>query len=575
MKINKIWSQDRYFLFVFFVSILLFVSLHLNNRYLGLPAYSLEYFSAICVILLSISILGKYTNYTYFDLLFTGTFLLIVITCLYNQTGIHLEFLNHYLLFFLIYLWVRFTSLDIFQLNRIFTVVAFICIACELCIMLAQYLGWLTNINPLYSIGGANGHPTFTIHTLILFVPLLVYQIVEKKNSAWYRIIFIFLTIFIVGISVYFKARAALLSLLLISLVYALFKTRIFRKKWLFPLISGVFLTGSLVVLFFLKYKSSSSRLFIWKTSLKSLLDKPFEASGAGTFKNWYNQLQETYFRSNGDDVFNASIARYVETSYNDFLELWIENGFVTMLLLCIVLIWLLFSKRSRNEFPFYLMLVAAIPLMLTWTNLKYLGFSIPFSFAIGMLSRRQPKILIKQKIAAIFVPVFIVGILGTLLITTTIVRLGYTNYRKALVTQKTRYFEEADKQLYFNSRFLMDYADHLANKNKVKPALKIFERAQKWDHSPKLSIKTANLYKRLEQYKKVNAYYLQAYYIAPYHTYPKYLLAKNALNMKDCKTALKYQKLLEQDFKNRKVTADNLLIREELTYHIQSNCDR
>jgi hypothetical protein len=58
---------------------------------------------------------------------------------------------------------------------------AYLIVFIELMYCVAQYFSFIQNINPMYKVGGVTGHPTFTMASVCVLVPLLIQRVLEGK----------------------------------------------------------------------------------------------------------------------------------------------------------------------------------------------------------------------------------------------------------------------------------------------------------------------------------------------------------------------------------------------------------
>lgn len=100
-------------------------------------------------------------------------------------------------------------------------------------------------------------------------------------------------------------------------------------------LISGVvvFATGSPALISY-KSNSSAGRLLIYKVSANMLQDNWLFGTGNGRFKVAYNEFQAAYFQSGNIDSREALLADKTYYCFNDFFQVFIENGLAGLVIL-------------------------------------------------------------------------------------------------------------------------------------------------------------------------------------------------------------------------------------------------
>jgi hypothetical protein len=575
--LKKLLHYFKIYGVVFFI-IVYVVLLHSSNSYLKLPVYTLEFIGFLGLAVVGLFTIRNLQGLTVIDLLFLLWVLTFAVNSFNTISEVHTEYLLNYTALFTVYFLVRMLKTSHFRPENVAFVVGIISISLEFTWFLLQSQSVITNRNPLYLVGGANGHPAFTLGSVAIFSPFLFDKLItsQKKNSTG-KLLALVSLIALLFFTLYFKARAATLAIVTCIVLYLIFKNPYFKRKiYRVLLITGGFIIA--LVLFFIKFDSSASRFFIWKNTILGSKGHLLTGVGLGKFKHTYNKIQEQYFIANPSDTFYINKARYIETAYNDFLEILLENGIITAGILVLLIAVLILSKPSRKVFPFYVSLICFIPLMLTWSTLKFQAYSIPFALVVSILSKQYPRIIVSSRLTKkilLFIPTAVYTCGCLLLIYATLnMRRGYKDYQHAIKTQQTSTFKEASKIFYYDSRFLIDYADNLLKTNHPSEALEILNEAQRWDYSPKIAMKKGEVFEIQKKYHKAEIAYLRAYRIAPYHTYPKFLLAKIALIQENCNKAIDYQKKLETDYKTRTITTDDILIREKLNYLInEHNC--
>ena len=89
------------------------------------------------------------------------------------------------------------------------------------------------------------------------------------------------------------------------------------RVLWIAS-ISFVVLFLLLGAAFYLKKDSANGRLFMWKTSLSAIADKPLLGHGRGSFPATYGFFQEAYFSGGDFSSQEELVAGSPEYAFND-----------------------------------------------------------------------------------------------------------------------------------------------------------------------------------------------------------------------------------------------------------------
>ncbi len=96
-----------------------------------------------------------------------------------------------------------------------------------------------------------------------------------------------------------------------------------------------------LIGLFFYKANSSNGRLLIYKVSTQIVKDNWLWGIGTGNFKTQYNNYQAQYFANHSIDSKEALLADNTYYAFNDYYQLIIENGVISIVFLIFFLVLL------------------------------------------------------------------------------------------------------------------------------------------------------------------------------------------------------------------------------------------
>ncbi|MDR3218940.1 MAG: O-antigen ligase family protein [Dysgonamonadaceae bacterium] len=91
-------------------------------------------------------------------------------------------------------------------------------------------------------------------------------------------------------------------------------------------------LSAACTGLYFLKKDSADGRLLTWKVSLQTVSKHPFGV-GLGNFSGAYGDAQAAYFASGNATETEAYVAGNPEYGFNEFLQIAIESGIISLLL--------------------------------------------------------------------------------------------------------------------------------------------------------------------------------------------------------------------------------------------------
>ena len=177
-----------------------------------------------------------------------------------------------------------------------------------------------------------------------------------------------------------------------------------------------IFIIFSSKYLYGIKKDSADGRLLIARVSMDMVKDVPVFGHGISGFKAGYLNYQAGYFRSHPDSP-QADLADDVDTSFNEFLKILIEQG-IAGLLLFSFLLFFLFKKTNTGNINQYIILQSIILFILIFGLFSYpfdkLPFLVLFVFALASLSNSRNtvfKIRIR-KVSYLRIPVLFLLIL-------------------------------------------------------------------------------------------------------------------------------------------------------------------
>jgi hypothetical protein len=137
-----------------------------------------------------------------------------------------------------------------------------------------------------------------------------------------------------------------------------------------------------------LKKESANGRILIGMVSAEMVKDAPLFGSGISRFKAEYMNRQADYFNAHPNSPYLMN-ADDVQTPFNEFLKILIEQG-VTGLLLFLCLLYCLFEKRDKE----FSIIQSIILFILIFGIFSYpfdkLPFVVLFIFSIAILTRKS-----------------------------------------------------------------------------------------------------------------------------------------------------------------------------------------
>ncbi|HRF24426.1 MAG TPA: O-antigen ligase family protein [Chitinophagaceae bacterium] len=237
----------------------------------------------------------------------------------------------------------------------------------ESLIVTFQFVGFFPVPNNNFLCTGTWINPNVTA----IFLSLSLYATLVLKRSfykPWQKML---------GTSALFIICIAILLLMcrtayLVTCIFLLFEyyprlQQYIKHKLRFSTRGFAFLLSAFIVcwifisLFSFKEGSTKGRLQIWETSVELFRNNPLFGYGFGTFEKEYNIYAVNKSYATND---------YINTAYNDFLEMGVEGGIVAMLI-WIVFLALLFKEAyiNRKLHP------QVLPLLIGFTVIQLTNF--------------------------------------------------------------------------------------------------------------------------------------------------------------------------------------------------------
>ncbi|MBC8054226.1 MAG: O-antigen ligase family protein [Sphingobacteriaceae bacterium] len=430
-------------------------------------------------------------------------------------------------------------------------------------------VGWLqiskslTTLNEFFPLTGTFRNPApFAMFLAVCYSISLSSIFIERQKV--FRIPSVINLILILSILPLTDNRSSWVSVFIITVIALGYNFRTFinnrwcsiTKSFKLTLISVIICLIAKLLTSLYKYKSVSadSRLLIWEVSLRKA-SNVFFGEGYGSFRSCYNKWQIDYFRMNGSQLHKqyfsnktsiADFAGYIKTAYNEYLEIFVEQGLIGLNIFFIVLLIIIFKvvltvKKKYN--PCILIYSLGLISLLILSFFSYPFNSLPTFILLFMflafivdecngvhIGSKLSKI---NYISCVCICVILVSI-GSVVCYKSISRFqAYNQYQKANV-----YFRE-DKvsaeiiytkvfnQLKNEPVFLIDFSKCLIENNKLEKALRCLLLAERLDNDPRIYMLKGNILKIQKSYSDAEEAYREASLIIPSRMYPKYLLVK------------------------------------------------
>ena len=451
--------------------------------------------------------------------------------------------------------WILFFALvQLFRQNRHFVrnVFWFIVVGAyiEIIIGFGQSFGFMGSDNSLFVIGGSLGNPGAFSGYLSVITPLVlslafVYRRNKKAENLYYTLLvcFGFMLFFIITL----HSRGAWLACLagcifVINNQYSIHK-KIFiflhsptRKISAF-LCTLILFSAGFYALYQFKADSAFGRLFVWKVTMLTPHDNILAGDGIGSFEANYGKWQMDYFDNQKGTENERHVADYVTCAYNEFLNAYIEQGAIGLLLLLIILF---FAFRRKNVNKSMLVtgakasLIAIVVLSCVSYPFKSLLLFLQFIISLSIIFYQPQKgdLIMHKHFVRLKILYPVLGML--------IIAFGFRNLygyhllskgQKAVFTNKLdealTMYNDAYPILYNNGIYLFYYGSAFALNQQYEESIDMLEKSIRKSSIPNSYILLGNNYKKTGVFEEAKKAYLNAIYSIPSKLYPKYLLVQ------------------------------------------------
>ncbi len=364
----------------------------------------------------------------------------------------------------------------------------------------------------------------------------------SKKGEKIKRNIYLFLLIQIVIALILTSARAswvsAFVSTFLVSFLY--YNPKFDYKKIALGFSSAI---AFVLVLIFSNFKMASvfGRLLIYKVSWYAILDNFFFGYGVGSFASVYNAYQAKYFSKidtiSATEWQVARVADSMRLACNEYLQAFIELGFVGILLILstiILFIYLFYNNRSikdETNIGFFASVISVLVCALFSYPFQETPICILFILMAAIVSRKTEIAFfaLKTKPSIILYSTLILISTAGSLSLFKIFQSKKDWQRASIGASKGQFDDKKYNELYsvlnINGSFLYNYGSELSKAGQYEKSIKILDEAMKKVIDEKLLCFQAENYYQTKQWAKAEETYKFANNIVPSRFFPKQFL--------------------------------------------------
>jgi len=309
--------------------------------------------------------------------------------------------------------------------------------------------------------------------------------------------------------------------------------------------------------LYNLKKDSADGRLLIARVSMEMVKNAPLFGIGIPGFRAEYLNYQAEYFQTHPDSTW-ADLADDVETPFNEFLKILIEQGIIGLLLFSFLL-YFLFERINQgnadNSYVLQTVILFILIFGLFSHPLDKLPFVVVLVFSIAELSQNRDTIFTVhlKKINYLRIPLLLSICFGLMLITVNVCCYAQSckKWNRALTNFAQNKEESLSqlKELYpllkNNPIFLTTYGKALNFGGRYEEAVMVLEKAVKRQPLSVSYIELGKSYEAAGFPEKALSCWKQGSLIVPSRFNPVFLTMKLYFNNKSYDKAQEYAKQL------------------------------
>ena len=316
------------------------------------------------------------------------------------------------------------------------------------------------------------------------------------------------------------------------------------RRKLLFILGSSLItliLFLAIAGMYNIKKNSADGRLLTWKVSLTALANNPLGV-GLGHFPDAYGDAQAAYFASGNASETEEYVAGNPEYGFNEFLQIGIESGIMSLLLFIGMLVCAFRSLARTKNWGVMGSLLALLVFACFSYPFSVLPFAIVFVFLIAMSETKETRINTDLKslsapirvIRVICVPVLCLLLTAFCLYKQYPVHTAYKQwnsnrmyYQVGMYKEAAQAYEPLYPYLSDQIQFLREYGRSLSQSEQPEKSNAVFQQAAKISCNPTLYNTIGRNYQAMKKYDRAEESFLKSSHIVPNRLSPHYLLMK------------------------------------------------
>lgn len=368
---------------------------------------------------------------------------------------------------------------------------------------------------------------------------------IRKDKNSWIKYIFLGGGFFLLLGVVASQSRAAWLSALTGLILLGIIRYDIVQKlqqmkrlkMFLILLGAMTFITLIIIGSVSLRPTSANGRIFIWKVTSGMIQKNLINGVGLDQFKSHY-MLEQASFFSKYPCSLEADFAGNTVFCFNEFLQHFVENGLIGIVLLFGVLICICLIHSHGAAIPKISLISIGVFSLFSYTS-HILALKMMITVNLAFLSVLMQnngcsyKLSIQKGVTFVFELIMAGFILWSMLFIYgyhkawrywTVANEAYQmyDYKKSV-----KYYRLIWSEFKCDGDYLTQCGKALEMASYTRSAISVSLRTKKYFPNVITYISLGNCYKSIEKYQDAEKAYLTAWYMNPSKFYPKYLLAK------------------------------------------------
>jgi len=311
-------------------------------------------------------------------------------------------------------------------------------------------------------------------------------------------------------------------------------------------LVITLLLVAGFIGIYFLKKDSADGRLLTWKVSLNVLVKHPLGV-GLGHFPAAYGDAQAAYFASGKASEIEEHVAGNPEYGFNEFLQIAIESGIVSLLLFIGLLISAFRGLAKTKNWGVIGSLVALLVFACFSYPFSVLLFPIILVFLLAMSGVNSTQITQIERIDAnkslksVLISLICVICVPIILYKQYPVYHAYKQWNNSKMYYQAGMYKEAAQDYeplypYLNDQiqFLFECGRSLSQAEQPEKSNEVLLHASQISCDPMLYNIIGKNYQVMKEYDLAENNLLKSTHIVPNRLYPYYLLMKLYIEMEN-----------------------------------------